>query len=79
MSPVADLEPLGCHSRVVSVDTTVRPFKLECPLFYGVDFQGWRSKLEQFFEAEWASDYAKVGAVMLYLKGKAHNWNRFFA
>lgn len=52
MSPVADLEPLGCHSRVVSVDTTVRPFKLECPLFYGVDFQGWRSKLEQFFEAE---------------------------
>lgn len=72
---------LGCTgtpSRVSSMEGPLCSYKLECPKFDDIDFQGWWSKLEQYFDDEGVVDNAKVRTVVLHLEGKTLNWHHFY-
>ncbi|KAA3468827.1 Retrotransposon gag protein [Gossypium australe] len=75
LSPQSDL---GSYSRVSSVECTAKEVKFDCPRFDGLDFLGWWSKLQQYFEAEGIGDQAKVRIVMLHSEENALEWHHFF-
>ncbi|KAL4361994.1 hypothetical protein GQ457_04G015870 [Hibiscus cannabinus] len=54
-------------------------YKLFYPKFDGEDFQGWLTKLKQYFEAAMVPNSTKVRVVMLHLEGKALQWHQFVA
>ncbi|KAH1057019.1 hypothetical protein J1N35_035084 [Gossypium stocksii] len=73
MSPMTDLGHLGTLSQASTIDTMRKALKLVYPRFNGMDFWGWWSKLEQFFNAKNVGNHATVKVVMLHLEGKTFN------
>lgn len=76
--PRADLGHSNVLQKGVLLESEHSSFRVDCPHFNGEHFQGWWSKIEQYFEAEGIADHTKVRIVMLHLEGKALDWHHFF-
>ncbi|TYI32586.1 hypothetical protein ES332_A04G074800v1 [Gossypium tomentosum] len=78
VSPMPDLGHSSMSSREGTVENVNTSFRVDCSHFDGANFQGWWTKLEQYFEAKNIGEHFKVRVVMLHLEGNALDWHHFF-
>ncbi|KAK5785257.1 hypothetical protein PVK06_039824 [Gossypium arboreum] len=76
---VADTSSVHWRHQSSETGASAKFSRLECPKFDGTDFQGWWTKLEQYFKAEETPDSSKIRVVMLNLEGRALEWHHFYS